>query len=419
MTTISTGPIVRYAPLGVIALTLALAYGIWYAYSVVLVALLEEFGWSRSVLAGAFSVFTLVHGGVNPLIGALCARFRPLRVMAGGGVAMGLALLADSFIASPLGLYFSFGVLTALAVAGAGWVPALVHVQREYQHRLGLSIGIISSGVGVGMVLVVPLAQLLIDAFGWRMAFRVLAAMSVLWIVPASLWLMQNRGQSPIKQNQEKPGSDPKRVRPGPITLAEAMRTEPFWLLVAAFFFGNVASQTLHVHQVAYLVDHGLSAIVAASVVSVVGLASIFGKTGGGWLSDRVERELVYVAGIMVMVASAFVLLALGATPTRWGAYGYAVLLGVGYSVTASLTPAMVSDRFSGRHFGAIVGIGLLGAAVGSALGPWIAGRLYDTTGSYTVAFMLAAGCGAISAAAGWRVRTLRRQSSRQEGVSR
>ncbi len=409
MTTTSTGPIVRSAPLGVIALTLALAYGIWYSYSVVLVALLEEFGWSRSVLAGAFSVFPLVHGGVNPLIGALCARFRPLRVMAGGGVAMGLALLADSFIASPLGLYFSFGVLTALAVAAAGWVPALVHVQREYQHRLGLSIGIISSGVGVGMVLVVPLAQLLIDAFGWRIAFRVLAVMSVVWIVPASLWLMQNRGQSPIKQNQEKPGSDPKRVRPGPITLAEAMRTEPFWLLVAAFFFGNVASQTLHVHQVAYLVDHGLAAIVAASVVGVVGLASIVGKTGGGWLSDRIDRELVYVAGIAILVAGTFVLLALGAAPTRWGAYGYAVLLGLGYSVTAAITPAMVSDRFSGPHFGAIVGVGLMGTAAGSALGPWMAGTLYDATGSYALAFLIAAACGVAAGAAGWRVRALRK----------
>src|SRR5687768_17252164 len=137
MTTTSTGPIVRYAPLGVIALTLALAYGIWYSYSVVLVALLEEFGWSRSVLAGAFSVFTLVHGGVNPLIGALCARFRPLRVMAGGGVAMGLALFADSFIASPLELYVFFGVFTALAVCAGGWVPSLVFVQGQFKERLG------------------------------------------------------------------------------------------------------------------------------------------------------------------------------------------------------------------------------------------------------------------------------------------
>jgi predicted MFS family arabinose efflux permease len=296
-------------------------------------------------------------------------------------------------------------------------VPSLVFVQREFPERLGLSIGIISSGVGVGMLLVVPLTQFLIDAFGWRTAFRVLGLIAVLWIVPSSLWLRwwilrqresQNRGQSPVRQNQEEPGSDPKPE----LTLRQAVRTQPFWLLWAAFFFGNVSSQTLHVHQVAYLVDHGLAAMVAASVVGMVGLASIVAKTGGGWLSDRVERELVYVAGIAIMAASAFVLLALGAAPTRWGAYGYAVLLGVGYSVTAALIPAMVSDRFSGPHFGAIVGAGLMGAAAGSALGPWLAGSLYDATGSYTLAFTIAAGCGVVAGVAGWRARMLRKAKS-------
>ena len=407
----------RYAALGVIGLTLALAYGIWYGYSVILVALLGEFGWSRSVLAGAFSVFTLVHGGMNPVIGALCTRFKPLRVMAGGGVAMGLALFADSFIATPLHLYLSFGVLTALAVGFAGWVPALVYVQREYPERLGLSIGIISSGVGVGMLLVVPLTQLLIDAFGWRAAFRVLAVLALLWILPSSLALMRSggkkiRGQSPIKQNREKAGSDP-RPATANMTLRQAMRTQVFWMLMAGYFFGNVCSQTLHVHQVAYLVDHGLAAIVAASVVSVVGLASIVGKTGGGWLSDRVEREIVYVAGIAILVVSTFVLLALGAAPTRWGAYGYAVLLGVGYSVTAAITPAMMADRFSGPHFGAIIGVGLMGTALGSATGPWLAGRLYDASGSYTLAFLIAAGCGVIAGVSGWRARTLRIESDK------
>ena len=393
-----------------IALTLALAYGIWYSYSVILVALLAEFGWSRSVLAGAFSVFTLVHGGVNPLIGALCARFRPLRVIAVGGAAMGVTLFLDSFISSPAGLYLGFGVATAVAVALAGWVPSLVFVQRNFQERLGLSVGIISSGVGVGMLLVVPLTQLLIDAFGWRVAFRVLGVIALLWIIPSSLWLRRMmlahipenreiRGQTPAKQNRENSGSDP--------TLAQAMRTQPFWLLMAMFFFGNVASQTLHVHQVAYLVDQGLAAIAAASVVGVVGLASIVGKTGGGWLSDRVEREVVYVAGIAILVASAFVLLSVKAS-SAWPAYGYALLLGVGYSVTAAITPVMVSDRFSGPHFGAIVGVGLMGTAAGSALGPWMAGRLYDLTASYMIAFLIAAACGAIAGAAAWRARALR-----------
>lgn len=417
----------RWLRLGVLALTLALAYGIWYAYSVVLVALLREYGWSRSVLAGAFSVFTLVHGGINPLVGALCDRLRPLGLMAAGGAALGLALWADSYITEPWHLYLGFGVFTAIAVAAAGWVPAIVQAQRDFQDQLGLALGIVSSGVGLGMLLVVPLTQLLIDAYGWRTAFRVLAAICVLWIVPSSLYMLrqsrksrgqspvaQNRGQSPIKKNQEKSGSDPIAGSEA-VTLAQAVRGEAFWLMIAAYFFGNVCSQTLHVHQVAYLVDLGVSAIVAASVVGVVGASSIAGKIGGGWLSDRMEREFVYLGGITIMLGAVAALAALGgplaaraAVPAAWAIYGYAVLLGVGYSATASLIPAMVSDRFGGRHFGAIVGVGLMGSAVGSALGPWMAGYLFDLTGSYMPAFAIAAGCGVAAGAAGWYARVLR-----------
>jgi MFS family permease len=400
----------RYAALAVIGLTLALAYGIWYSYSVVLVALLAEFGWSRSLLAGAFSVFTLLHGGVNPLIGALCARAGPLRVTAAGGAAIAAALFADSFIASPLGLYLGFGVLTAFAVALAGWVPALVHVQRHFQDRLGLSIGIISAGVGLGMTLVVPLTQWLIDEVGWRNAYRVLGVVCFLWITPASIWLMRSeiRGRTPEKQNQENSGSVPRRDT-ADMALREAMATQAFWLLIAAYFFGNVSSQTLHVHQVAYLVDHGLAAIVAASVVGVVGFSSIVGKTGGGWLSDRVDRELVYMGGIAILVSAAFALLSIDDTAAPAAAYGYAVLLGLGYSVTAAITPAMVADRFSGRHFGAIVGAGLMANAAGSAVGPWLAGRLYDASGSYTVAFTITGFSGLVAGFAAWRAWHLRR----------
>ena len=394
----------RTLSLGIIALTLALAYGVWYAYSVLLVALLHEYGWSRSVLAGAFSVFTLVHGGVNPLVGMLCERLRPLRLMAGGGVALGLALWADSHISAPWQLYLGFGVFTALAVAAAGWVPALVQVQRDFQDRLGLALGIVSSGVGVGMLLVVPLTQLLIDAYGWRTAFRVLAAICVLWIVPSSIFLLR---QAPARRPAPPPAAAARKSQ-STATLSEAMRGAPFWLMLAAFFFGNVCSQTLHVHQVAYLVDQGVATIIAASVVGVVGASSIVGKTGGGWLSDRVEREFVYVAGIAIMVGAVAALVALAGAPARWAIYGYAVLLGLGYSATASLMPALVSDRFGGPHFGTIVGVGLMGAAVGSALGPWLAGYLFDQTGSYRLAFGIAAGCGVAAGAAGWRARTLR-----------
>ncbi len=405
-------PANRSLALGVIAITLALSYGVWYAYSVVLVALLQEYGWSRSLLAGAFSVFTLVHGGVNPMVGVLCDRLRPPGLMAVGGVALGLALWADSYIAAPWQLYLFFGVFTAIAVAAAGWIPAIVQVQRDFQDRLGLALGIVSSGVGVGMLVVVPVTQLLIDAYGWRTAFRVLGAVCVLWIVPSSLWLLrlsredQNRGRSPVKKDQAKSGYPQTST-----TLAQAVRGAPFWLMIAAFFFGNVCSQTLHVHQVAYLVDQGVGALVAASVVGAVGASSIAGKIGGGWLSDRFDRELVFMGGITIMVCAVAALAALAGAPARWAIYGYAVLLGAGYSVTASLIPAMVSDRFGGKHFGSIVGVGLMGSAAGSALGPWMAGFLFDLTGSYMPAFAIAAGCGVLAGAAGWRARVLRLRS--------
>jgi MFS family permease len=306
-------------------------------------------------------------------------------------------------------------VFTAIAVAAAGWVPAIVQVQRDFQDKLGLALGIVSSGVGLGMLVVVPLTQLLIDAYGWRTAFRVLAVVCVVWIVPSSLFMLrrprETPRQGPVRSNLE-------RSNPDHSTLAEAVRGQPFWLMLAAYFFGNVCSQTMHVHQVAYLVDQGVTAIVAASVVSMVGAASIAGKIGGGWLSDRMEREVVYMGGITIMLCAVAALALVGGplaaraagAPAHWAIYGYAVLLGVGYSATASLIPAMVSDRFGGRHFGAIVGMGLMGSAVGSALGPWMAGYLFDLTGTYMPAFAIAAGCGVAAGAAGWRARVLRLQ---------
>ena len=377
-------------------------------------ALLQEFGWSRSVLAGAFSVFTLVHGMVSPLVGALCVRVRPRTMMAYGGLALGVALAAVSLLTQPWHLYLGFGVFTAVAIASCGWIPALVQVQRDFQDRIGLAIGIASAGVGLGIFLVVPLFQASIDAWGWRTAFRVVGFVCVAWIVPASLLLIR-RSQP---REQQRPGAavastaagDAPPLATRSMTLAQSVRTAPLWLMMAVYFFGNVSAQTLHVHQVAFLVDHGVTAMLAASVVGVVGASSIVGKIGGGWLSDRIDREIVYVLGIGGVVASIGLLGSIGRLDPHWAAYGYAVLFGAGYSVTASLVPTMVSDRFGGPHFGAIVGFGMLGGAVGAALGAWLAGRLFDVSGSYAVPFAIAAVAGIAAAVAVWRARILRKQ---------
>ena len=398
--TFSSKPHHSAVNLGVIALTLAFAYGIWYAYSVFLVALLKEFGWKRSVLAGAFSSFAIVQGVVNPFLGTLCDRVRPPILMATGGVVLALALFADSFIQAPQQLYLYFGIFTAIGVALCGWAPALVLVQRRYATRLGLALGIISAGVGLGMLIVPPLCQFLIELHDWRTAFRWLALGTVVWVLPASLYLLTDAGApGPRNISTRPPLSHDKAA----MTLQSATRTGSFWLLVLAFFCGTYCSQTLHVHQVAFLVDHGIASMRAASVVGLVGLASIFGKIGGGWLSDHFQREIVYCSGVAILVLSVLALYLVGITATHWGVYVYAVMLGLGYSATASLTPAMFSDRFAGPRFGTIIGMGLLASSIGSASGPWMAGHLFDVTGSYTLALCIAAGAGTVAGLCAWQ----------------
>lgn len=400
----------RHVRLGAIALTLGLSYGVWYSYSVFLVALLHEFGWTRSVLGGAFAVFTLVHGAANPVIGILCDRIGPRRLVILGGAALGLALYLNGYIDTPGHLYLGFGVVTALGVACCGWVPAVVMVQRQYMDRLGFSLGIISSGIGLGMLFVVPLCQLLIESLGWRAAWQVLGAICAGWIVPAAWFLMSDAALRPAVAQQAR-AAKAHGAAAQELTLGEALRTQPFWMVLGAMFFGNVCSQTLHVHQVAFLVDRGMAAMAAASVVGVVGVTSVFGKIGGGWLADRFEREAIYIIGIVILIAAVGALALVGSVPSNWGAFVYAGLLGIGYSATAALTPAMISDRFRGPRFGLILGMVLIGAALGSALGPWLAGRLFDLTGSYAIPLVIAAACGVVAGAAGWRARSLRRRA--------
>jgi len=395
----AASPAPSYLALGVTVVTLALAYGVWYAYSVFLVALLREFGWSRSVLAGAFSIFTLVSGGAGPVLGALADRFGPRRLILIGGVLLAGSLWADSLVTRAWHLYLSFGLLTAVGVATAGWTPAVVMVQRQWKARLGLALGIAGSGVGLGIFLVVPLCQALIDGFGWRWAFRVLAALCALWILPATYLAIRDTPPAP---REHAPRGEAGRAPGGEHSLALALANPSFRLIGLAVFLGSICSQTLHVHQAAFLVDHGLPAMTAASVISVVGASSILGKTGGGWISDHLSRELVYALGMIGMIVGVGVLWMVALAPSAWLALGYAVLFGLGYSVTAFIVPAMMSDRFRGPHFGSIFGATQVASALGSALGAWLAGRIFDATGSYAIAFSVAAVAAGVAALSVW-----------------
>jgi MFS family permease len=384
-----------------------LVYGLWYAYSVFLVALLREFGWSRSVLAGAFSVFTLVHGGMSAPLGWLTARVGPRRLVLIGSVLVAGGLLLASTVQRPWQLYLAFGVVTALGVACAGWVPAVILVRRWYPHRFGTALGLTGAGIGLGIAVVVPACQSMIDLVGWRWTFRALALVVVAWVVPATVWIV--RESPPVRQGDPSPTGSPGAG--DDFTLADVVRTPGFWYLAAMQVFMSFANQMLQVHQVAYLVDVGISTFVAASVVGVIGIASIVGKAGGGFISDVIGRRPTYTIGAGCVVISMGVLALVAVWPQPAWAYLYGFLIGIGYAAPAALSPALISDVFRGRHFGPIFGMLQVAGASGAAVGPWVAGRVFDATGTYTPAFALAIVAAIAATVAVWLTSRVRRSA--------
>ena len=369
--------------------TLGLVYGIWYSYSVLLVALVKEFGWRRALAAGAFSLFVLVHGAAGPLVGRLVEMLGARLVITWGAVSLAAGLLLAAETRAWWHLYLAFGVVAAAGTCATGWVPAVTIVRRWHPERFGTAVGIASAGTGMGIVAVVPVTQLLIAGLGWRWALRVLAAAILIWVLSSVRWFAGDRPRDTGTRRPEPEARGPGHGA-GHWTLGMALRSWRFWGVGLVFLAGSTATQTLLVHQVAYLVDKGMAAMVAATVVSVVGLASICGKIGWGTLADHAGSEVAFTLSSLCVVAAIGVL-ALTSPAAAFLAYVYAVLMGVGYASSAPLPPAVVGRLFHGPHFASIFGALQPATSIGSAAGAWAAGGIFDRTGSYSVALALAA----------------------------
>ena len=387
-------------------ITQILIYGIWYGYSVFLVSLLREFGWSRSLVSGAFATFVMVHGLLGPVIGWLLRRFGPRRLIMAGAVLMGFAMFLMAETTQWWHLYLAFGILAAFAMSLAGWIPSVVLVGGWFPDRYGTAIGIMGSGIGVSIFALVPLAQVLIETFGWRWAYRILALAVVAWVLPATLYLVRD----PPPGDQPKVGSTSHRhtERGGPAsgywTLASAVRTWKFWGVAGVYFTGNFVTQMLLIHQVAYLVDHGVPVMTAAALGGAVGLVSIVGKIGWGALSDRTTRPLAYGLAFAFVAVSIGGLVLAGWYPRSYLPYLYAVLIGIGYAAMAPLLPAIASDLFAGPGFSMIFSTIYTVGGLGLAVGTWSAGWIFDTSGSYAGALWLGLVMAVISPLLMWMV---------------
>ena len=377
---------------------MALIYSIWYSFAVFLVALTQELGWGRGETAFGFSLFTLSGAAFSPLIGSLLDRFGVRWVMTGGAVLTAVGLAGCSQIQVLWQFYLCFGVVVALGASACGWMPCVAVIQSWFGRNFSTANGLANSGIGVGIFVLVPGIQLLNGSLGWRTTYLIMAAAALCLVAP--LCLLLYRRPAPVALTPTPNATE----RPAQVswTLGQALRSRSLWLLFAMALLLNFSNQQPLVHQIAFLVDHGIETVLAATVAGAIGLVSVFAKPGWGFAADKIGREIsVTIGGLFVIVALA----------TLWWLPGrgapellfvYALLLGIGYSISNPLPPAMTADLFPGRHFAAIFGVVVMGTFGGAALGAWLAGYLFDQTGSYLVPFVLAAMGTALAIAFAW-----------------
>jgi MFS family permease len=390
---------------GISFVTLALAYGVWYSFSVFFVALLEEFGWSRSLGAGAFSLFVIIHSLIGPFVGGLVDRFGPRKIILLGSIFLGAGLALCSLTSTWWHYYIFFGIITAVGVGSTGWVVNTTIIQRWFKANRGLAIGIISSGIGTGILICVPSVQYLIGRVGWRTAYRIMACSIPLLVAFMAITFLKNPPQKTSPRDKSfAEGEIMRSVTRDPFiadeewasrawTIRRAITTKQFWLLSISFPLGAFTSQSILAHQAAFFVDQGMEALFASYIVGIVGIASVGGRILWGILSDRIGREVTYTAGIACLICGIIFLIVFPVLHSAILLYFYGVFFGMGYAALGALPPIITADFFEGESYGGIFGTLILLTGMGGASGAWFAGFFHDRVGSYVPVFIIMIGC--------------------------
>ena len=276
----------------------AFGFSIFYSFSLFFVALLKDFGWSRSVIAGAFALFQMIFSVSSPLVGILVDRFGVRTVFLLGSLILGAGLALSSFTSLWWHFYIFFGIITGLGMSLIGLVPNNTLVQQWFKGKRGLPMGIVSAGVGVGMLVCVPAIQHLILRLGWRMTYLILAISIPGTIIFFQMFLVRKppsllQPANPSEKEVVSPNlPDPLVVDAEWVarswTVRKAISTKQFWLWSICLFFSTFTNQSIFAHHVAFFVDQGLQALFAAYIVGLIGIVSIPGKILWGFFSDKI-----------------------------------------------------------------------------------------------------------------------------------
>lgn len=401
----------RYYPwvvIGIAFLTVGVAFGARNAFAVFLVAVIEEFRWSRGLASGALMLGSLLWTLSAPFIGILLDRLGPRIVLPAGAIIMAAGFVISGFADSITDFYIGMGVFMGVGFAALPMTVQATFLSNWFIRKRGMAIGTAASGIGLGILLVVPWTQWLIAMYGWRAAFFSLAGLLAFVIAPLNYFLQRQR---PEEMNLKPdfgdppPGKSAARVKSASVagpSLREALRSWRFWAFASGVLAGAIPLHMVLIHQVAAVSDAGFSKESAALGLGMIGLFTAPSMIVMGLLADRIGRQTSYLIGSTSLMIGIFLLMRITDSGQNWLLYLFPPFIAFGFSSRQSLYPTIAADLFHGKSFGAIIGAISLFIGVGAGIGPWLGGAIHDWTGSYRAAFWVAQAAGFASVVFIW-----------------
>jgi MFS family permease len=373
----------RYLVVVGACLTQFTVIGLLFSYGLFFEVFETEFGWSRTVLSSAASLAFLMMGVLASPMGRLSDRFGPRPVLAMSGALYGLGVGLIAGVAEPWQLLLIFSAFIGLGMSTHD-VVTLSTVARWFERRRGVMTGVVKTGTAIGQVVIPPLAAVAIASLGWRSAALGLGAAAAGLLVAAALAMSRPPARKPREPNA--PAADGFDFR-------EAARTRIFWTLCAMQFLFLPTLTTLPLHIAIHGMDLGLTAAIAATLLSVIGAASAAGRLTIGAFSDRIGGKNSYILCFVPLILS---LLALLWIETPWPLFVAIAVYGFAHGGFFTIVAPTIAEFFGVRAHGAIFGAVLFFGTIGGALGPILAGRSFDVTESYGFAFATLAAMAAL-----------------------
>ena len=364
----------------------AVGIGTYFSYGVLFNPLIAEFGWSRASIAGASSMAFLLMGLLGIVIGRLNDRIGPRKLMTVTGIFFGLGYLLMSRLETVWQLYLFFGLIFGIGLSSID-VIAMTTIARWFVRKRGVVTGIVKVGTGAGQMTIPFAASLLIISYGWRHACVLIGVAVLIILVGIAQLMRRDPGMMGLLTDGDDAGStdEPAKDVEG-LSLGEAVRTRPFWTICAANLFVVFCLMMIMVHIVAFAIDMDISGTKAAGVLSTIGGVSMAGRFISGIIIDRIGSKRVMIVCFILLIAA---LLWLQITKTLWMIYLFAAIYGIAHGGFFTAISPIVAEFFGIRSHGALFGIVVFCGTFGGAVGPFLAGYIFDVTGGYNLAIWI------------------------------